>query len=253
MSEATPVRILLANPNTTPGVTDRMAAVARAAASAGTEIVPVTGQAGVPYIATRAEAAVAGRETMELMANHAPGCDAAIVAAFADPGLGGAKEMLDIPVIGLAEASMLTACMLGRRFGIVTFSSSLGPWYREAVEYHLLTSRLAAIRCLDAGFRDISSVADELENLLVDLCQRVVREDEADVIVLGGGPLAGLAGRVKERVPVPLVDCVAAAVRQAEALVALAPRKATEGTFRRPAAKPITGVSPALARLFAGK
>jgi allantoin racemase len=246
------MKILLANPNTTQGVTDRMAGVARAAASPGTEIVAVTGQSGVPYIATRAEAAVAGRETMELMANHAPGCDAAIVAAFADPGLGGAKEMLDIPVVGLAEASMLTACMLGRRFGIVTFSPSLGPWYREAVEYSLLTSRLAAIRCLDATFRDISNVADELENLLVDLCLRAVREDEADVIILGGGPLAGLAGRVKSRVPVPLVDCVAAAVRQAEVLVALAPCKATEGTFRRPAAKPISGVSPALAGLFAG-
>lgn len=247
------MRILLANPNTTQGVTDRMAGVAREAASAGTEIVAVTGQSGVPYIATRAEAAVAGRETMELMANHAPGCDAAIVAAFADPGLGGAKEMLDIPVVGLAEASMLTACMLGRRFGIVTFSPSLGPWYREAVEYQLLTSRLACIRCLDATFKDISNVADELADLLVDLCARVVAEDEADVIILGGGPLAGLAGRVKDRVPVPLVDCVAAAVRQAEALVALAPRKAIVGTFRRPAAKPISGVSPALARLFAGK
>lgn len=247
------MKILLANPNTTQGVTDRMAGVARAAASPGTEIIAVTGQSGVPYIATRAEAAVAGRETMELMANHAPGCDAAIVGAFADPGLGGAKEMLEIPVIGLAEASMLTACMLGRRFGVVTFSSSLGPWYREAVEYHLLTSRLATIRCLDATFADISTVADELENLLVDLCLRAVRDDEADVIILGGGPLAGLAGRVKARVPVPLVDCVAAAVRQAEALVGLGTRKATEGTFRRPAAKPITGVSPALARLFAGK
>jgi len=244
------MRILLANPNTTQGVTDRMAEVARAAASPGTEIVPVTGQVGVPYIATRAEAAVAARETMELMANHAPGCDAAIVSAFADPGLGGAKEMLDIPVIGLAEAAMLTACMLGRRFSIVTFATALGPWYREAVEYHLMTARLATIRCLDAPFQDISNVRDELENLLVDLCARVVREDEADVIILGGGPLAGLANRVKQRVPVPLVDCVAAAVRQAEALVALAPRKATEGTFRRPNAKPISGVSPALARLF---
>ena len=229
-----------------------MASVARAAASPGTEIVAVTGQSGVPYIATRAEAAVAGRETMELMANHAAGCDAAIVAAFADPGLGGAKEMLDIPVVGLAEASMLTACMLGRRFGIVTFSPSLGPWYREAVEYQLLTSRLASIRCLDATFKDISNVADELADLLVGLCERVVREDAADVIILGGGPLAGLAARVKDRVPVPLVDCVAAAVRQAEALVALAPRKAIVGTFRRPAAKPISGVSPALARLFSG-
>jgi len=247
------MKILFANPNTTQSVTDRMAVVARAAASPGTEILAVTGQVGVPYIATRAEAAVAARETMELMANHAPGCDAAIVAAFADPGLGGAKEMLDIPVIGLAEAAMLTACMLGRRFSIVTFATALGPWYREAVEYHLLTSRLASIRCLDSPFKDIAKVPDENAAQLAELCERVVREDEADVIILGGGPLAGLAERIKNQVAVPLVDCVAAAIRQAEALVALQPRKATAGTFRRPAPKPISGVSAALERLFAQK
>jgi Asp/Glu/hydantoin racemase len=247
------MRILFANPNTTQSVTDRMAAVARAAASSGTEIRAVTGTAGVPYIATRAEAAVAARETMELMANHAAGCDAAIVAAFADPGLGGAKEMLSIPVVGLAEASMLTACMLGRRFAIVTFATALGPWYREAVEYNLLTARLASIRCLELPFRDIANVQDELEQPLAELCERTAREDEADVVILGGGPLAGLAARIAERVPVPLVDCVAAAVRQAEALAALSPCKARIGTFRRPAPKQAVGVSTALAGLFAGK
>src|SRR6185312_13172181 len=99
------MRILLANPNTTVAITERIAAVARAAAGPGTDIVAVTGAVGVPYIATRAEAAVAGRTTLELMAEHAPGCDAAIVAAFGDPGVGGARELLDIPVIGLAEAA----------------------------------------------------------------------------------------------------------------------------------------------------
>ena len=48
------MKILFANPNTSVSVTDRIAAVARAAASPGTEIVAVTGQTGVPYIATRA-------------------------------------------------------------------------------------------------------------------------------------------------------------------------------------------------------
>lgn len=244
------MKILLANPNTSQGVTDRIAQVARASALPGTTLVAVTGSAGVPYIATRADAAVAGRTTLELMAEHADGCDAAIVAAFGDPGLGGARELLAIPVIGMAEAAMLTACMLGRRFSIVTFSGTLGPWYRECVEYNGLASRLASIRCLDGPFDDIARVQEEKEDLLVDLCGRAARDDAAEVIILGGAPLAGLAARVASRVPVPLVDGVAAAVRQAETLVALAPRKATVGSFRRPAAKPIAGVSAALVRLF---
>jgi Asp/Glu/hydantoin racemase len=246
------MKILLANPNTSVAITERIAAVARRAAAPGTELVAVTGGAGVPYIATRAEAAVAGRTTLELLAEHAPGCDAAVVAAFGDPGVGGARELLDIPVIGLAEAAMLTACMLGRRFAIVTFAVALGPWYRECVEYNGLAGRLAAIRCLDAPFADIGEVQAEKAALLVEMCRRAGAEDEADVVILGGAPLAGLAGEVAHLVPVPLVDGVAAAVGQAELLVRLGVRKATAGTFRRPAAMGAVGVSEALRRLFEG-
>jgi len=244
------MKILLANPNTSQSVTDRIAGAARQAAAPGTEILAVTASCGVPYIATRAEAAVAARTTLELLAEHAPGCDAAIVAAFGDPGLGGARELFSIPVVGLAEAAMLTACMLGRRFSIVTFSPSLEPWYRECVEYHGLMSRFASIRCAAGGFSDIATVSLEKESVLLALCDGAIREDGADVIILGGAPLAGMASGVAERVAVPLVDGVAAAVCQAQALVALRPRKATAGSFRRPLPKPITGVSAALARLF---
>ena len=247
------MRILLANPNTSAGVTERIAAVARGVASAGTEIVAVTGASGVPYIATRAEAAVAGRTTLELMAEHGPGCDAAVVAAFADPGLGGARELMDFPVIGLAEAAMLTACMLGRSFSIVTFSGALKSWYRECVDYHGLSGRLAAIRCVDVPLGDIGNVQEVLCEELVALCARTVAEDEADVVIFGGAPLAGLARVVAGRVTVPVVDGVEAAVRQAETLVALGVRKATAGSFRRPAGKAAIGLpDPLAARLSGG-
>lgn len=244
------MRILLVNPNTSEGVTRRIAAAAEAAAAPGTEIVCKTAPYGVPYIASRAEAVIGARVALEMLAEHSPGMDVAVVAAFADPGLGGARELLDIPVIGLAEAAMLTACMLGRRFAIVSFSPSLGPWYRECVEYHGLTGRLAAIRLLDAAFARIETVQDELEAGLIEIAARAVREDEADTVILAGAPLAGLAARVAERIPVPVIDGIAAAVKQAEALAALKPLKAREGTFRRPPPKPVTGVAPALARLI---
>jgi allantoin racemase len=244
------MKILFANPNTTAAVTDRIAAVARTAASPGTEIIAVTARTGVPYIATRAEAVIGAREALELLAAHADGCDAAVVAAFADPGVGGARELLSIPVIGMAEAAMLTACMLGRRFSIVTFATAMGPWYRECVDYNGLSGRLASIVCVSGGFRDINTVQEEKADALVEACCLAVERDEADVVILGGAPLAGLAAKVADRVKVPLVDGVAAAVRQAEVLASLRPVKATAGTFRRPDAKPITGVSERLERLF---
>jgi Asp/Glu/hydantoin racemase len=207
---------------------------------------------GPPYIATRAEAVLGAAAVMETLGTISTGYDAVVVAAFGDPGLGGARELLEVPVVGLSEAAMLTSCMLGRRFAIVSFSATLGPWYRECVAYHGLESRLAAIRFAKGTFTDVGRVQDEMRTAILDLCRRTVAEDEADVVILAGAPLAGLAAAIAADVPVPVVDGVAAAVLQAEALVALAPRKATAGSYRRPEPKPLSGVSDAIKQLYGG-
>lgn len=240
-------RVLLLNPNTSADMTERMLAAAEAVAAPGTVVVPLTAPRGVPYIATRAEAQIGGAIALEMLAEHHGAVDAAIVAAFGDPGLLGARELFDIPVVGMAEAAMLAACMLGRRFALVTFARALGPWFEDCVAMHGLSGRCAGIRMLDGPVYRVGAIAEDSEDLLVDLARRAVEEDEADVVILAGAPLAGLAGRVAGRIAVPVVDPISAALKMAEALVALRPRKAIAGTFRRPSPKASTGLPLALA------
>jgi allantoin racemase len=244
------VKILLLNPNTTRAVTDLLYTAGTKVTSPGTELVAATAERGVPYIATRAEAQIGGAIALEMLAMAGSSVDAAIIAAFGDPGLFGARELFDIPIVGLAEASMLTACMLGRRFSIVTFARALAPWYQECVTMHGLDARCAGIRTLDGTFESISNVQAEKEDLLVSLANRAVEQDDADVVILSGAPLAGLADKVRDRIPVPVVDPTAAAVRQAETLVTLKPRKAIAGTFRRPDPKPTIGLAEPLAAVI---
>lgn len=247
------MKILVANPNTSTSVTDKLVASGRRVASPGTELIAMTAPRGVPYIATRAEAAIGSTVFLEMLAEKRGTFDAAICAAFGDPGLGGARELFDFPVVGMAEAAMLVACTLGRNFGIVSFSKSLEPWFAEIVAWHGLSGRCAAIRTLDEAFKSIDDVQEEKESVLVDLANRTVANDQADVIILAGAPLAGLANKIRERVPVPLVDGIQAAVTMAEGLVRLNPRKATAGTFRRPGPKDSTGLAPSLADVIAHK
>src|SRR6188474_1354166 len=122
------MKLLFINPNTSQSITAKIKAVADSVAQPGTDIVAVTATRGVAYIATRAEAVIGAMSVLELLAEHRDGCDAAVIAAFGDPGLSAARELMPIPVIGLAEAGLLTACMLGRRYAIVSFSKVLGPW-----------------------------------------------------------------------------------------------------------------------------
>lgn len=246
------MRILLINPNTTEALTERLAAAAKGVKGSGTELVCVTAPVGVPYISTRSEALIGGLQVLEIMAERHYEFDAAIVAAFGDPGLGAARELYDLPMVGLAEAGMLTACMLGGRFAIVTFAQALGPWYRECVAWHGLEGRCAGVHMLDETFQSIEGVQDEKEDLLVELADRAVATGDTDVIVLAGAPLAGLAAKVRDRIAVPVVDCAEAAIKQAESLAALRPRAPVAGSFRRPAGKTSRGLSPALSGRIAG-
>lgn len=246
------MRILVANPNTTAAVTERMLAVGRAVAAAGTELVGVTAPRGVPYVSSRAEAQIAGAVLLETIAAEAADVDAVIVAAFGDPGLVAARELFDVPVVGYSEAALLTALMLGRRFSVVTFARALEPWYAETIEAHGLGGHSAGVRCADRAFTSLEMVGAEMEDHLVELARRAVEEDGADVVVLGGAPLAGVAERVKHRISVPCVDAMAAAVKQAEAIVSLAPRAPTAGRFARPPGKPSIGLASELAARIAG-
>ena len=120
------MKILLINPNTTEALTELLSEAARSVLPPDTTLDSVTAAVGVPYISTRTEAIVGGMSVLEILSERHADYDAAIVAAFGDPGIGAARELFDIPVVGLAEAGMLTACMLGGRFSIVTFARRWG-------------------------------------------------------------------------------------------------------------------------------
>jgi Asp/Glu/hydantoin racemase len=140
--------------------------------------------------------------------------------------------------------------LLGQRFSIVAISQRIRAWYRETVEHCGLVGRLASIRGLDEALPDIGNVQGTQGERLVQLAERCVDQDGADVILLAGAPLAGLARSLRGRLPVPAVDGVSSAVRHAESLVALQAGRATRGSFAPPPAKPNQGLSPALARLL---
>jgi len=244
------MRILVVNPNISESVSELIGDEARRAASAGTEITMLTAPFGVAYIETRFEALIGAYAAANMVAEHAPGHDAVIIAAFGDPGVPGIREALDIPVVGLTEAALASACLLGSRFAIVAISRRIRAWYRESVEHNGLIGRLASIRSLDQPLRDIGKVQDDHARQLKALCAAAVEEDGADVIILAGAPLAGLARTIKAELPVPVVDGVSSAVRHAETLVRLAPGAARAGSFAPPPAKPNAGLTASMQELL---
>lgn len=244
------MRLLLVNPNISDSVSDLIRAEARRSAAPGTEVEVATAPFGVAYIETRFEAMVGAYAAAQVAAEHLGRCDAVVVAAFGDPGLAALREVLPVPVTGMTEAALASAHLLGHRISIIAISQRIQAWYREVVESYGFGSRLASIRALDRPISAIGGVQEEHAQALKALAERAVAEDGAEVIILAGAPLAGLARSLHGRLPVPVVDGVSSAVRHAETLVALQPGRPRQGSFAPPPAKPHRGLPDAIARLL---
>jgi len=245
------MKLLLINPNISQSVSDLIEAEARRAAAPGTEVTVMTAPFGVAYIETRFESLIGAYATAQLAGEHGHDFDAVVVAAFGDPGIDGLREAMDIPVVGLTEAALMSACLLGKRFSIVAISRRITAWYREVVQANGLEGRLASIRCLDTPLRSIGAVQQDHSEALRALCQAAIDEDGADVIIIAGAPLAGLARSIKDQIPVPVVDGVSSAVCHAQTLVSLNPSPAREGSFARPPVKDNRGLPSGIERLLA--
>lgn len=241
------MKLLLINPNTTSAITDLVLAEARKIAAPGTELSAATGRFGARYITTRAASAIAAHAALDAYAEHGRDADAVVLACFGDPGLQGLKELARQPVVGMAEAACHTAAQYGRRFAIVTGGERWGPMLTEFVASIGLGEALAAVETVAPSGADIARDPDAALALLAGACVRCVEVHGADAVVLGGAGLAGLAGLIRDRVPVPLVDGVTAAVRMAEAMVALGTRKAVVGAYAATTPVETIGLSDALA------
>jgi Asp/Glu/hydantoin racemase len=244
------MRLLVINPNISADVTALIESEAIRSAAPGTELVVRTAGHGVEYIETRFESLIAAGAVAEIIAEHTrPGADpvdAVVVAAFGDPGMPALKELAPVPVIGITEAALCAAALQGHRFAIIAISDRIRPWYLDCVERFGLAGRLASIRSINESLNSIGSVQQDFKETLLALSRQAVAEDGADVVILAGAPLAGLARDLAGQIPVPVVDGISAGIRMAEAVAGMQSGPHRAGAFAPPPAKARAGLSPNL-------
>ena len=244
------MRLLLLNGNTDPTITDLLAARAVEAIPRlglpATEIVPATAPFGARYISTRAAVAIAGHAVMAALAEHVGagnprGYAAAIIACFGEPGIEAARELLPIPVVGMAEASIAAALALAPRIALLTGGALWVPMLEEFCLIRGLGRDRVLVRGVAPTGDMIARDPDGAIALLADAARAAVAQG-AGAVVLGGAGLAGLAARVAPLVGVPVLDSLDCALAAALAGGAGLPRVAQA---------PLVGVSEALGRWFA--
>ena len=215
------MKILLYNPNTSKNITEKLYETGKLVISKETILIPKTAEKGFPYISTKVEAQITGTLVLEKIAELHSQYDAIIIAAFGDPGLLPAKTLFNLPIIGLGEAAMLSACLFGKKFSIISFTNAMAAWYEESVELLGLQSRYAGFRAIDGVNLTIDKIQTLQKKSLIESAKNAINIDGGDVVIFAGAPLSGFKIIVQKDISVPVIDCAEAAVKQAELAVVM--------------------------------
>jgi allantoin racemase len=231
------MRILLINANSTSSMTDPMVRAAEEVASPGTEIVGATAEDSVPFIDGFYDEALAGAAVARLVLERRGTFDAAVIGCFGDPGLYACRELSDAPVLGIAEASFALAMSLGHRFGIVTTIDRGVPGSIDLLRHYGIESRCAAVEASGAEVVELEEDPVAALDGIEQAGRRAIAAG-AEVLCLGCGLMLETRAALEERLGVPIVEAVPAAVTLAENLVRLGLRTSKIRAFQEPATVP---------------
>jgi allantoin racemase len=232
-------KILIVNPNTTASMTEAIGAAACAVAASGSEIVAVTSPMGPASIEGFYDEAFAVPGLIQALLN-APDADAGIIACFDDTGLDAARSAARFPVVGICEAALVTAGQIAKRIAVVTtLPRSIVP-LEELVRRYGFAERAVVTAC-NVAVLDLEKPGSGAEEKLKAEIARAL-DRGAEAIVLGCAGMADLALKLSQEFGVPVVDGVAAAVKQAEALAALKLTTSRRGCYAFPTRKNYSGL-----------
>lgn len=187
------MRITVVNPNTSATMTAAIGRAARSVASLGTEIDAVTPPMGPASIESHYDEALAVPGVLhEITRAEAAGSDGAVIACFGDPGVDAAREIASGPVVGIAEAAMHMATLVGRGFTVVTTLSRTSGRAWDIARRAGFGEACRQVRACDIPVLELDNPHSDARRVILAECVEALAADGSDSIVLGCAGMADL-------------------------------------------------------------
>ena len=245
------MRILLINPNTSEEFTKRIQDIADRYAFPGTTPVAVNPTTGPKSIESVYDEILSSVGTLEVAIEQLDQYDAFVIACYSDhPTIYALREITEKPVLGIAEASMYIACMLGYKFSIVTTNEEWESLLWDAVRHYGLTERCASVRSTHMPVLALEESPDETYGLIAKTARQAIEEDGAEVICLGCAGMAGLDKHLQKKLGVPVLDGVVCAMKLLEGMVGYGLTTSKRRAYAQPGYKPLPGFSEVFQKVY---
>jgi len=203
-----------------------------------TEVDVICPEKGPSTIDSSYDEAFAVPPTLELVkrANEQQ-YDAILLGCFCDAGVEAAREISEIPVIAMEEATLAVAITLGNKFGILTEKRPRIAMKELHIRRAGLLDRLASIRALGLSTADLDARPEETKQVGFELAQKMVEENGAEVIIMGCTAMAGYNEDLERKLRVPVLDPTVVSFKFAELIADMGVRHSKVGLYHAPIPK----------------
>ena len=226
-------KILVINPNTSEQMTGEIRQTILAIHQEEYEVEISHPDFGPESLESARDYTVAGYAMLKKYGELETHCDGVLVACFGDPGLYALKEIFSCPVVGIAEATVLTSLLLGYKFALLGASSKAVPMFDNMLQQYGLKERLAGIETIDLNVTEADRNRKETTARLSEAGMRAKRKG-AEVLILGCAGMTGLRDAVEKELNIPVLDAVETGYRQLELLLACQTKTSKAGLYASP-------------------
>lgn len=196
------------------------------AKGAGTELDLVALPAGRPrHLEYHSYEALIIPDITHIVLQEAPHYDGIVIGCFYDVALREAREVSGTtPVTAPCEATTGFAAALSNSFSVIVTRSKCIPKMRENIHLYGHGERLASMRALELGVRELQVDHDRTRRRMLAQGRAAIEEDGAEALVLGCTVEYGFYPTMQEELGVPVFDAAVAPLKRAEMLAEAAQR-----------------------------
>jgi len=201
------MKILIINPNSDPEMTKTINKTAENFAEGKYEVVCLPTPGAPKFIETYEDASQSAPGMIRLLRENNEAYDGFIIACHSDPNLDVMREISSKPVVGIGEASMKIASMLGHKFSVISDTIHSIPNKEDLARKYYLDRALASVRAPQGKIEPGSE-----KTIYTEVARKAVEKDAAEVIVLGCAGLTGLDKPLQAALGIPVLDGIICAL-----------------------------------------
>ena len=208
------MKICIINPNSSEDMTKVIESNARRYAAGEFEVDCIPTPGAPPFIGCYEDAFESEAGMVKLIKEKQEEYDAFIIACHSDPALDLLKEISLKPVVGICEASLKLATMLGHSFSVISTGQRPIPNKEALCRKYGVESSLASV----VGPGEFKADWHSVEGF-IEAGRRAIAQDGAEVLVLGCAGMGHITKQMEEELKVPVLDGVVCALIVATGLV----------------------------------